>query len=34
MGLAMDELRGRVPASEVESLILELVSAQLEPEAG
>jgi glutamyl-tRNA(Gln) amidotransferase subunit E len=34
MGLAMDELRGRVPASEVESLILDLVGAQLEPEAG
>jgi Glu-tRNA(Gln) amidotransferase subunit E-like FAD-binding protein len=34
MGLAMDELRGRVPASDVESLILDLVGAQLEPEAG
>jgi glutamyl-tRNA(Gln) amidotransferase subunit E len=34
MGLAMDKLRGRVPASDVESLILDLVGAQLEPEAG
>jgi len=34
MGLAMDELRGRVSASDVESLILDLVGAQLEPEAG
>jgi len=34
MGLAMDELRGRVPASDVESLILDLAGAQLEPEAG
>jgi len=34
MGLAMDELRGRVPVSDVESLIQDLVGAQLEPEAG
>jgi Glu-tRNA(Gln) amidotransferase subunit E-like FAD-binding protein len=34
MGLAMDELRGRVPAADVESLILDLVGAQLQPEAG
>ena len=34
MGLAMDELRGRVPAPEVESLVQDLVGAQLEPEAG
>ena len=34
MGLAMDELRGRVPASEVETLIRDLVGAQLEHEAG
>jgi len=34
MGLAMDELRGRVPASDVESRILDLVSSQLESEPG
>jgi len=34
MGLAMDELRGRVPASEVESTIQDQVGAQLVPEAG
>ncbi|MBD3855031.1 MAG: hypothetical protein IFK92_00640, partial [Acidobacteria bacterium] len=34
MGLAMDELRGRVPASDVESRILDLVTAQLESEPG
>jgi glutamyl-tRNA(Gln) amidotransferase subunit E len=34
MGLVMDELRGRVPASDVESLILDLVGTQLEHEAG
>ena len=34
MGLAMDELRGRVAAPEVESLIQNLVGAELEPEAG
>jgi hypothetical protein len=33
MGLAMDELRGRVPASDVESRILDLVTTQLESEA-
>jgi len=33
MGLAMDELRGRVPASDVEALILDLVTAQLESKA-
>jgi glutamyl-tRNA(Gln) amidotransferase subunit E len=34
MGLAMDELRGRVPAPEVESLVRDLVGVQLEPKAG
>jgi glutamyl-tRNA(Gln) amidotransferase subunit E len=34
MGLVMDELRGRVPASDVESLILDLVGTELEHEAG
>jgi glutamyl-tRNA(Gln) amidotransferase subunit E len=33
MGLAMDELRGRVPASEVERLIFDLLGAQFAPEA-
>jgi glutamyl-tRNA(Gln) amidotransferase subunit E len=34
MGRAMDELRGRVPAAEVEASILDLVGATLAPEAG
>jgi hypothetical protein len=32
MGLAMDELRGRVSASDVESLIQDLVTTQPESE--
>jgi glutamyl-tRNA(Gln) amidotransferase subunit E len=34
MGLAMDELRGRVPATEVEAFVLELIGAHLATETG